>query len=943
MIREPGRRRTGETGARSRFAAASRLALAAGMLVPGVVWAQAQPVAIEEVVVTGSHIQANGFQSPSPQTVVGAQLIETRAPTAIADVLNQLPQFRNSVSTTTNTRGPGGAGSNVLDLRGLGGLRTLVLLDGRRLLPTSASNTIDTNMIPSILLDRVDVVTGGASAAYGSDAVAGVVNLILNDKLNGLHVRYNHGQSDLRDNVENFAGIAWGGDFAEKGHIVIGAEGVKNSGVGNFYSRAWGRQEPGVVALTASRPAGLPAQLISNGVEYATMTPGGVVLKGPLAGLEFLPGGQTTTFTQGPLIGGNQMIGSTANYGDSNYGYQSLKAPIDRGSALVHADWDLTDKTTIWAEAGLGYLKAHLLGQNNYFRDQNLIITADNAFLPASVRQAMLANHLNTITIGRTNDEIGPVQGNNQTNQYRLAFGAKGSLGDWNWNASYDWGHSKFKYDAGAEVLVANYNAATYAVRDATGAIVCGPAASNPNLSAAQRPNVQPGCVPFNPFGYGSPSQAALDYVIQDEVAPTWLTQQSAQVNFSGAPVQLPAGPLAVAFGAEARRQEATLTQSPFSTQFNVGNVHGYAGKLTVVEAYAEADAPLLKDAPLAKTLSINSAVRETHYSLSGSVTTWKVGTVWEPVDGLRFRATRSHDIRAPTLAELYNAGFTVPSQLRNSLTGASGLVPVITRGNPSLRPEEANTTTVGVVIQPTWSWARPFRLSVDYYDIDVNGVITFVQAQDTVDRCLIGGFQQYCNMVTRDNSSVGISGVVVTAYNLNSLRTDGFDIEGDYQAPLDALNVPGHLDLRALGTWTRHLTTIFGSGASGMVENAGVQVPKWRWDVSATYRLDNLTVNLQAIAFTDTKYSATLVGPGDPGYNPALPNSINMNRFPGLAYFNGAVQYDLTAFGARHVQLFANIDNLFNRQPPFGAILNQANVYDLVGRTSRVGFRLDF
>lgn len=898
----------------------------------------AVPPAEADIIVTGSRLRA-GFDSPTPVTALGQEQIETRAPTSIANIVNELPQVRNTVGQTANTRNQvGPAGTNTVDLRGLGDIRTLVLVDGRRLPSNRDGGAPDTNAVPSLLVERVDVVTGGASAAYGSNAIAGVVQFVLKRRVDGLQLTAQAGVSERGDNASRFFGAAWGTDLTDRIHLMIGGEYADEEGVGTALTRSWGRREVGLLSLPATRAAGLPAQLFADNVRYNTMAPGSLVTSGPLRGIAFLPGGQTTRFDFGTLSGGNQMTGSASNFGTSLNAYQNIKIPVERGVVLGRITADLGSGTEAWAEFGYNRLTVRGVSGFSYFREGNIRINIDNPYLPSSVRDQMVASGLTQITVGRSNDEIGPAKGENVTNEYRTALGLRGKIGgNWDWDMFAQWAHVDYLYNAVDLVLPANYNAAIYAVRDGSGNIVCGPLATNPNLSAAQIPQVQAGCVPFNPFGLGSPSAAALDYVKGDEVLSNSTNLYQAAVNVTGTLFNLPAGPVAVALGGEIRREDTKVGQSPFSGLFNVGNLRGYSGDTTVKEGYLEATVPLLESLPLLHRLEVNGALRYADYSSFGGSTTWKVGGVWEPFDGLRFRVTRSRDLRAPTLGDLFKPGFISTAQLRNPATGVTGTVNQQTTNNPNLGPEIGNTFTAGAVLTPS-RWIPGLSISVDYFNIRIDNVIATFGGQLVLNQCFINNVQQFCDLVTRDpNTPTGISLVRQTPVNAGTQKMRGLDMNLAYNTSLAGIGVGGRLTLNAYGSYIDRFT--ISNPATPLQQNLFYTVPQFRYNVRAQYSNDRFSTYLQLTGFSSTRYNQLAVGPEDPGYNPASAQSISSNRFPAYRYLNAG--FTVFAGAARKYQLFMTVDNLLDRDPPGNVFFNGANVYDMIGRTYKLGVRL--
>lgn len=909
-----------------------------------------------EIVVTGSRLRT-GFDTPTPVTMVGEAVIAQRAPSAIAEVLLELPAFRNSNSQTGNQFTINTAGQNILDLRGLGSVRTLVLVDSRRFVPTSTTTNFDTNLIPTSLVERTAVVTGGASAQYGSDAVAGVVNFVLKDKLEGLHLVGQYGQTPHDDNREMFGSLGWGTSFADdRGHLIVGAEYSDSRGVGvgvGPYARDWGRREFGLVTLPANRPAGLPSQIISDQVEYATASFGSLIVGSTthagtasslLRGTAFGPNGSVVPFTYGSVIGTNTMIGSTTNYGTIPTAPQVLKVPNERFSTLARVNFAVSEGLTLFAEGSYGYQIARTNTSYNFFT--NLVINADNAFLPDAIRQSMQSNNLRSITIGRIDRDIGAARAENSNRTYRIVAGAKGKLfADIDWDAYFEHGENKYENDVFNAPKTANYRAAISAVRDGSGQIICGPLATNPNLTAAQRAVVQPGCVPFNVFGEGSPSAASVSYVSGLEYNHVTSRQDAAGVNVAGSILPLPAGPLSFALGGEYRKDRAN-GQTPLEAQQNLfafGNYKPINGAISVYEGYAEIGAPIFRDSPIGRSLDFNAAIRLTDYSTSGSVTTWKAGATYEPIDAIRLRVTRSRDIRAPNISDIFTVGGGGLNQITNPANGVQAQVQTINRGNPNLTPEIANTWTAGIVLAPTGR-LRGLRASVDYYDIQIKDAISSVAAQDIVNRCAAGQ-TAYCASINYDPAAGnGIASVINQPFNANTLKTSGVDFELAYTSAADELipSLPGSLSIRALATHLRQLETFDPSGAS-LGNQAGATLGKWRGNVALTYAGDRFSVTLTNRFFSSVKYSVTLIGPEDAGYSPSLTNSISKNRFPGGSYTSLSMSYNLWNREGRKAQIFGIIDNLFDRDPPYGAVLiGNSSPYDVVGISFKAGVRVD-
>jgi len=932
------------------FSSASILVLITPHLALSQTTAAVEPsAAVEEVVVTGSRLQS-GFAAPTPVKVVGQEMIQQRAPAGAGELVAEIPGFRPvgpGIATRSGTNAVGG--QNQPDLRGLGPTRTLVLIDGRRVVGTNATQTVDINTIPTNLIGRVEVVTGGASAAYGSDAVAGVVNFILLDRLNGIRGSATKGISERNDNRETEFSIAAGHTFFDdKLHVVLGGDYNKNRGVPYMYNRKWGAAEPGQLANPVTRPAGVPAVEYRNGVEFATLTPGSIIQSGPLKGTAFDPNGNPYQFQYGTVVG-TQMYGSTANYGNNQFMAFNIKNPIERTGFMGRATYDLNDDTSLFIEGGFGMMD-NAGTKSNITQQLALTVSRDNPFLPAATRAAMSANNLTTVTIGRVNNDIGPYDIFNHTETWRVATGAKGKIfGDWNWDLYYQHGQTTNDFNVN-EQHVPNFLASTNVVTGANGQPACGPIATNPNLSAAQRVVVQPNCVPYNIFGDGRASKEAIDYVRQHMYSVTTVKQDVAAATISGEPFESWAGPVSMAAGLEYRKDSMAQVGDPVSavgSPFIFGNPQTFSGANSVKEGFVEIGVPLARDMPLIKSLDINGAIRRTDYKISGPVTTWKVGLSYEPFDMIRIRATESRDIRAPNLSDLFSLGGASTGGIgsRNPFNNQQGQFRTVTRGNPNLAPENADTFTAGLVFQPTWRWASGFRASIDYYNIIIKDVIASVSQQETVNRCYAGQ-TIYCPQITFDNSVFGIAEVRTFVYNLNKLATNGVDIDVNYRIPLGSL--PGRLDLRGLYSIVGELTT---SDVSGQTDRSGASVgglPSRSGNFTATYTNGRYTGSLQARYTGSMKVDATLQGPDDPRYNPALSTSTSQNRFPSIVYYNLQSQVDVYQRDSRRLQLFGVINNLLDTQPPLYApvamnVTGGTNPYDLVGRSFKFGLRFEF
>ena len=935
---------------------ASATVLAMGQAAYAQTAAPAEEAAVEQIVVTGSRL-TTGFNAPTPVTVVGAQALEQRAPMTVGEITNDLPAFRpDGAGQQTRSANNPAAAQNSPDLRGLGSNRTLVLVDGRRVVSHNTDFAIDTNMIPGLLVDRLEVVTGGASAAYGSDAVAGVANFVLKERIEGIQGNMTYGTSQHTDGKEKSIGLATGKSFFDdRLNLILGGEWAQSKTNDIYYDRPFGQEEWNFFAAGNTRPAGMPAQLLGANIQPANGTPGGLILSGPLAGIAFDDSGQPYNLQFGQRYGA-VMIGGN-NPGVSPPGLHPLSTPFERASGLFRATFDVNQDTQIWAEAGLGWSTSSRLG-GNHVTHTNLVISRDNPFLPASIRQAMITNNLTTFTLGRIHTDTGAFKNGygsfgitNEMDTRRAAIGARGKIfGDWSWDLYYSSGKTKLNFVLANNQSNPNVGAAVWAVAGPNGAPVCGPVATNPNVTAAQRPFVEPGCVPWNLFGEFNGSEGAYDYINPGSGSLTSIWQDAAALTISGSPLELPAGPVAVAFGAEWRKDRFDVRGDTRSVGqvFGFGSTTTYKGENSVKEGFAEVGVPLVRDAAFARTLDVNGAIRRTDYDVSGAVTTWKLGGAWEPNDTIRFRGTVSQDIRAPTLQNLFQVGArSLNFNIFNPINGQTGTRNQIGGGNPNLKAEKAKTFVLGAVLQPTWEWASGFRASVDYYNIKIRDAIGAVSSADIMQRCA-NGEQEYCAFITFDSSPFGIALVRTSQVNNQAFNTDGVDFEVSYRVPTVSF-IPGRIDLRYLHTYVHKYEEVGPDGAAiDRVGSLQQGIGRHTGNLQVAYAQGRFSGNLQARYTSKALYDVTLRDASQDGYNPASPNSISDNVWPSAVYLNLQAQYDLISSEGRRLQVFGVINNLMDKDPPRAvAVVNFTagnwNPYDVIGRRFRVGIRFQY
>ncbi|MDB5662458.1 MAG: cirA 7 [Sphingomonas bacterium] len=1008
MLRRSDDRAAGLATATSRTALALALLVGAGIAhaqdpeqtpaaPPSTATAAAAPAgsaeggADQDIIVTGSRLGRSGFTTPTPVTVVGEQEIARQGAPNIAEVLNQVPAFRAQSTPSTSAIFVSNIGASTADLRGLGANRTLVLIDGRRAVPATVQGgsftpafTVDLNMVPTSLIQRSEVVTGGASAAYGSDAVAGVVNLILNKDLTGIRGNVQYGLTERGDNQELLASLAAGTRFADdRGRIIAGVEYVDNKGAGDCYSRSWCAESYNTIS-NPGNAGGLARTLILPNARTATATRAGIVagvnrllpnaagvlvptaIATPLRGLEFGPNNTTFRHDYGQYFPSNPAATNGGIFqsggGDPTLAFYEnfpISAPVERVNAFSHVDFELSDGFSVFGEGSYGHVSASVVGAQR--RDLgNITIRRDNAYLQSLYPQIVAQlQPTDTIVLGRIYNDVGPQTGEVKRETYRLVGGFDGDLGgSWKVDGYYQYGRTNYSQRGYNTTITPRVNFALDAVRDASGNIVCAATIpGGPRFNAAAA-----GCVPFNPLGENNFSPASKAYITGTAMQDTAITQNVAALTVRGDLFNLWAGPLSVAAGGEYRVDEAHGTTDPISAanQFYTSPGASIDGKIKVKEAFVEAQLPLAKDLPFLKTLEINAAGRITDYSTSGSVETWKVGLVWEPVEWLRVRGTRSRDIRAPNVFELFGprqSSFqTVIDPARG---GTQNLPQVFLVGSSGLVPEVADTYSAGIVLQPEIGVGR-FRAAVDWFDISLNGAISTLGSQVIVNRCASATvtLPNCSDLVTRaGNSPTGeILSVANANLNLNRLITRGVDMEASYTLPLSALSatMDGSVSLRVLGTYIKDLITVDSSGVaidragqngSGVSQASGV--PRVQLNSYLTYDADPFSTQLQVRYISKGRYDRTRIGPDEDGYLATLPNSINDNSVGSRIYVNLNAQMAVINDGKRRVELYGAVNNLLDQDPPkdipssFGPTNNV--LYDVVGRSFRVGFRFSY
>ncbi len=955
----------------SSFSAVSRKALVIALMFPAMAHAQvvdtaqtapADAAAEETIVVTGSRIAVSGYTAPTPVTVVGEEIIQRDAKVSIGDTIRELPAVGASASPN-NGAGAGNivggiTGLDTINLRQLGTTRTLILFDGQRVTQSNVTGQVDIGTMPTMLVQRIDVVTGGASAAYGSDAVAGVVNLVLNRNFDGLRVSGEVGDTYAFDQfnyrVQMAAGTAFGGD---RGRLIFAANHQDSPQTVFANQRGWNNYRQLVNNPAFAVGNGQPRLIHADNVSLSNATTGGLITNvatnpASLRNLQFGPDGATSLFAPDIVSGG---VAAGGNVDLLHPSISNLTNEFRSTTLFGYASYEVAD----WLRVSLQGNYGRTLSRNNsvpFTRLGNLVIRSDNAFLPQSVRDALTTAGATQFNFGTTNmNNIAP--GKFDLDDFEQSLGIpvattertlkRGVLsfdgdigGGWSYNAYAQIGKVIVDQQTTNNTIIANYNRAIDAVRNGAGQIVC-------RVNADTNPaNDAPGCVPLNIFGTGVADPAAIAYT---NVGPGEnfqkqdLEQQVYALSFQGQlPFGLPAGDIAMAFGGEYRTEDGVITVDPGAAAriYPVANFVAFDGRYNVKEGFVEIDVPIIKDG-FVDSLNLNGAMRLTDYSTSGTVTTWKVGVTTDLNDAIRLRATYSRDIRAPNLNELFSAGISTQAQVRDPRAGAgSPLVTVfsVVQGNPDLDPEIAKTFAAGVVLRP--AFLNRFSLSIDYYNIALSGAIETVGVAQIEQRCLAGE-AIFCNLYVYNGPGGTLSELRRAPLNLASRKTSGLDFQADWTVPL----FTGNLQFRLLGnyvlTGTQDLFGVVNNFVGSLGPDSAVSgFPRARANFSATYNSGPFSGTLQTRFIGAAKLNVDW-GPLD----------VDDNDIPAIAYVDLRASHQITD----NIQLFGTVDNLLNKAPPnvaagptrgfsatyFTPIRN--DIHDAIGRAYRVGARLKF
>ncbi|GAA0313452.1 TonB-dependent receptor [Sphingomonas oligophenolica] len=858
-----------------------------------------------EITVTATRVVRDGFDAPTPTLTLGEEAIRNANRQTIGEVLSDQPQFR-AAGTPMLTNGSTNSSAAVIDLRGLGSTRgsarTLTLLDGHRFVGAN-----DLNTIPQSIVKRIDVVTGGASAAWGSGAVAGVVNIILDDDLEGFNAGLNTGISSRGDGERYGGNLTYGTKFAGgRGHFMITGEYFRDQGL-------YGRGDGSRPNLDSNLFGTNSGQLfLADNVNTTVASQGGVITSGALAGMQFNPDGSLSPVPLGSQTNSNSTIGGN---GVSGGDFQVIAAPYHRANAYARGTYEVSDALKLSADFNFTKMWDDSLSfpeEVDGSTTDGIVIQKDNAFLTPAVRAA-LASGPQTFFLGRI---FGDPAGYETLKYYRRtlegSLGASGHIGgSWSYDAYFDYGAIRQSQGFYNQRIEANFEQAIDAVRDPSGNIVCRVALTNPTTA----------CKPLNIFGAGNASQAAINYAFANADQVNLTTTNSllaAGGSIHGDPFSTWAGKVSVALGVDYREEKQVVNYvDPLSSAGALGsfnNAPGIAGQFDVKEGFAETVVPILDIEHVAK-VDLNGAARYSDYSTSGGIWSWKYGGTVRLFDDFLLRGVYSRDIRSPNIKELYSTNYQINSFVIDPTRNNQNTpVVIFSGGNTALKPEISHTLTIGGTYSP--HYIPGLHMSLDYYRIDINEAIASLSEQDIVNQCANGNTVT-CAQITRDSSGK-ITTINSTYINLASYKTHGLDIDIAYETPLSRLfpKASGTLRMRSITNYVPSLIINDGvqiyNRAGDVGDIISFNVPKWRSTGTISYDSEKLGIDARVRYVGGGNYDSL---------SPIVNNKISSRTYLDLGSYLKIDKFTISA----------NIQNIFDRDPPY--VLYATPFYDVMGR----------
>jgi iron complex outermembrane recepter protein len=942
---------------------------------------KAEAAYLDHIVVTGTRILRRDFDSASPVITVMPEFFESIGAPTVEAAMNRLPQLVPDVSGTSNN--PGESGQAFLNLRGLGPTATMVLLNGRRLIPSNGAGVVDVNLIPPTLLESVEIITGGASAVYGSDAVAGVVNFRLRQSFEGVEVGGTWGQTDRGDGEQWDAHLTAGARFADGRGSVYGFVGRSDRELVTQGDRRFSRYalqyvgpgngllgpdqaflaggnpfiEEGVAVLPIAGPNPVSASTFQElFASYGYPSP-------PLPlQLQYSFNDDGTLFTRG-----NGTPNSVANFrgeldplvsNDRQYAYNfappnALQLPLERTSAFGRLSFDVSDSLRLYAD-GL-YADYSVDQQLAATTALNMSMPRSNPYIPPDLGLLLDSRpspNTNFLWFKRLS-ELGPRVAQNEYSVYQATLGVDGYLSDaWRIDAYAQFGENSQVRRQTGNALRSRIDELTFA--------------ADGGLAA---------CGGFDIFGLGSISSACADYISVNAEDDVDLRQIIAEASIEGPLAELPAGDLRVALGVFHKRDRYTYRADPAASQvlpdgrldilgFNARD--DVRGEERNTDVYVEALVPLLSDRPGVDSLEAGFGYRHAEYRAAGGADAWKAELLYRPVELLRLRGSYQKAVRAPGIIELFEPQLPstvflvdiggdpceadsaaragpdaaaveslclaqgVPAELLAEFVYPLPFAEGISGGNPDLRPENAETWTLGL------AWSPPdhpalgqLQASLDWYQIDVEDAISPVGALEVISLCFdpvvnpaFSPTNPWCTYFSREPET----GQIVDAFEINrnvgGLKTAGVDLQLDWSLPLG----PGKLAANWLLSWLDRFERNAGPGAqdedlSGAISQLpGTSLPEWKSLLSAGYTWGGASISARTryVHSMDTSAAADF-------------------KIPSVHYLDLFASYDFGPGLFDGLRIGAGVENLTDRNPPIfpGSAIGSTDPqqYDVLGR----------
>lgn len=930
---------------------------------------------VERIEVTGSRIARSELSQPTPVITLNAKDIAKFGTPDLGSILSELPAIGSTDTLIGNNNSNAAAGTSSADLRRLGSARTLVLIDGKRhVAGTPGESTVDLSTIPAALIERVEVITGGASAIYGSDAVSGVINVILKKNFDGFSANLTGTKSTEGVNERNHTfNILAGTDFADgKGNLTFftGIERVgevMSADIRQF--EGWG---------TVANPEdggeddGIPDRLRFPNVSSEMIHANGVI--NPFGGAA---GRWVFDDAGSPLVQTERQYSNSFAFGNFPNGcdycfngedYENYSPGVEKINVGSTLTFDITDNITF--NSDFKYVRSDVTQQfQPSFRFGNISIDVEeNAFLDPTLRQTLLGAGQTTVSMAKFFDELGNRSADNRRELFRYTAGFEGTFAlsetDFDWELYYVHGETTNVRKTLNDLIPDNFVAAVDSVIDpATGQAACRSQVPSAQGEGYEDPaSVNGGnCVAFNPFGQNS-SQEARDWVSADVTRDDVITQEfiGGTVAFDTAEfLELQGGGIGFAAGFEYREETSETNTDEFTKRgflTSAASPDSY-GEYDVTEFFVEVSVPLLADMAFAHELTVDAAFRTADYSHAGTAEAWKVGLMYAPFEDLRIRGTFGEAVRAPNISEAFDPqspGFARVSDPcdadnigddpdRAGNCAALGIpadfqandnvsVDLLSGGNPDLVSEESESLTAGFVWTP--SFVEDLSFTVDYYDIEITDAITFVAAQNVADNCVdaTGGPDAgFCSQVDRDPVTNDISLVRSGYLNAAALNTKGVEAQVRYSTGLSSFELPGEVTMNLLVNKLLELEQFeFQDRPDEInVEDGEVGDPSLQIRFGADYQLDDLTVSWST-RFIDRSFTLDISPTGDTAEDTSP------------AYIGSMVTHDMSfSYSVSdNVSVNAGIRNLTDKLPP-GYTANA--IYDLVGRRAFAGVNVSF